>query len=75
MNTTTDIENTLEGINSRVNGRGTDQQTGKQQWKAPKLKRKRMNFLKNENSLRDILDNTVERNPEEEKVLCIGRNN
>ena len=30
MNTTTDIENTLEGINSRVNGRGTDQQTGKQ---------------------------------------------
>ena len=37
--------------------------------------KKKNEFFKNETSLRDILDNTVERNPEEEKVLCIGRNN
>ena len=76
MNTTTDIEITLEGINSRLDGRGTDQQTRKQYWKPPKLKRKnKKEFLKNENSLSDILDNIVERNPEEEKFLCIGSNN
>ena len=46
MNTTTDIENTLEGINSRLDGRGADQQTRKQCWKPPKLKRKKKNFKK-----------------------------
>ena len=40
MNTTTDVEITLEGISSRLDGRGTDQQTRKQYWKPPKLKRK-----------------------------------
>ena len=46
MNTTTEMKNTLEGINSRLNDTEEQISGTKEQWKPLKLNRKRKNKKK-----------------------------
>ena len=57
MNTKNEMKNTLEGINSRLNNRGTDQWAGRQRNGNQCCWTEKKKNGRNEDSLRDYWDN------------------